>query len=77
VAHSWLTLRRREGRSTPEELERCDPGEPRELAAAQTNLRVLRYEVAALRAGSTLPAAVRKQARRLARLARRGGRRHR
>jgi SAM-dependent methyltransferase len=77
VAHSWLTLRRGEGRSTPEELERCDPGEPRELAAAQTNLRVLRYEVAALRAGSTLPAAVRKQARRLARLARRGGRRHR
>jgi SAM-dependent methyltransferase len=58
VAHSWIALRKREVEVSEADLERCDPAEPRELAALRTNLRVLRYEMAALRdAGSLRTAA--------------------
>ena len=49
VTHSWITLRKRPVEPTVAELEHCEPGEPRELAALETSLRVLRYEMAALR----------------------------
>lgn len=63
VTHSWLTLRKRPGRFTAADLERRDLGEPRELAALETNLRVLRYEMTALRADATLGAVLRAEAR--------------
>lgn len=48
AAHSYIALRKRSGHFTREALERIDPNEPRELLALQTNLRVQRYELAAL-----------------------------
>lgn len=51
VTHSYIALRRRPGTFTPEELERCDPGEPRELAGLQTSLRLLRAEADGLLSG--------------------------
>ena len=54
VAHSHIVLRKRPGRFTVEELEYADPGQPRELAALRTSLRVQRYEIAALTARTPL-----------------------
>jgi SAM-dependent methyltransferase len=69
VAHSWLTLSKRQVTITPAELEARDPGERRELAALETNIRVLRYEIAALlqvgRSRSRARSTVRALARRL------------
>jgi SAM-dependent methyltransferase len=45
VTHSYIAMRKRAGQFTREELERCDPAEPRELAALQTNVRLLRAEI--------------------------------
>jgi hypothetical protein len=56
IAHSYITLRKRPVAVTRAELEWRDPSEPQELAALDTNLRVLRYEMAALRSYSTLRA---------------------
>jgi hypothetical protein len=39
------------------ELERCDPAEPRELAALQTNVRLLRQELDEAVAGEALTVA--------------------
>lgn len=66
VAHSYITLRKRPVAVTPAELEWRDPAEPRELAALDTNLRVLRREMAALRTYSTLRALAASRARELA-----------
>lgn len=66
VAHSYITLRKRPVAVTPAELEWRDPAEPRELAALDTNLRVLRREMAALRTYSTLRALASRRARELA-----------
>lgn len=66
VAHSYITLRKRPVAVTPAELEWRDPAEPRELAALDTNLRVLRREMAALRTYSTLRALASSRARELA-----------
>ena len=43
--HSHLVARRRAQPATSEALERIDPGEPRELAALQTNERLLLREL--------------------------------
>jgi hypothetical protein len=48
VTHSYIALRKRPVSLTADELERCDPGESRELAALQTNVRLLRTEIDAL-----------------------------
>lgn len=48
VTHSYIALRKRPGAITAGQLERCDPAEPRELAGLQTNVRLLRGEIAAL-----------------------------
>jgi SAM-dependent methyltransferase len=48
VTHSYIAMRKRPGTFTSGQLERCDPGEPRELAGAQTNVRLLRGEIAGL-----------------------------
>ena len=48
VAHSYIALRKRSGHFTREALERIDPDEPREVLALETNVRVQRYELAAL-----------------------------
>ena len=45
VTHSYIALTRREQRPTREELEYCSPSEPRELAALQTEVRLLRLEL--------------------------------
>jgi SAM-dependent methyltransferase len=66
IAHSYITLRKRPVAVTRAELEWRDPAEPRELAALDTNLRVLRYEMAAQRSYSTLRALVSSRARELA-----------
>lgn len=66
VAHSYITLRKRPVAVTPAELEWRDPAAPRELAALDTNLRVLRREMAALRTYSTLRALASRRARELA-----------
>ena len=66
IAHSYITLRKRPVTVTRAGLEWRDPSEPRELAALDTNLRVLRYEMAALRSYSTLRALLSSRARELA-----------
>jgi hypothetical protein len=38
-------MRKRPAAVAQQELERCDPTEPRELAALQTNIRLLRAEI--------------------------------
>ena len=63
AAHSHIVLRKREGRFTAEQLQHIDPREDRELAALQTNLRVQRYEIAALTADISLSAMARSRAR--------------
>ena len=63
AAHSHIVLRKREGRFTAEQLQHIDPREHRELAALQTNLRVQRYEIAALTADISLSAMARSRAR--------------
>jgi SAM-dependent methyltransferase len=42
--HSWALLRKRPIELTPEDLERPEPGEPRELAAIRHNLRQVQAE---------------------------------
>jgi SAM-dependent methyltransferase len=54
ITHSYIILRKRPVYVTQAELEWRDPSEPREMAALDTNLRVLRLEMAALRSDSTL-----------------------
>jgi SAM-dependent methyltransferase len=54
ITHSYITQRKRPGTVTKQELEQCDPGEPRELAALQTNVRLLRGEIDALVADRSL-----------------------
>jgi SAM-dependent methyltransferase len=51
VTHSYIALRRRPGTFTREELERCDPAEPREIVGLQTSLRLLRVETDGLLSG--------------------------
>jgi SAM-dependent methyltransferase len=48
VTHSYVALTRRDVALTRDELERCRPSEPRELAALQTEVRLLRQELAAI-----------------------------
>jgi SAM-dependent methyltransferase len=48
VTHSYIALTRRNVAITKDELERCDPSEPRELAALQTSLRLMRQELDAV-----------------------------
>jgi SAM-dependent methyltransferase len=55
ISHSYITLRKRPVSVTCAELEWRDPEEPRELAALDTNLRVLRYEMDALRSATANP----------------------
>jgi SAM-dependent methyltransferase len=45
TTHSYIVLRKRPGSFTREELEHTDPDDPRELAALQTNVRILRAEI--------------------------------
>jgi SAM-dependent methyltransferase len=62
ITHSYIALRKRAGAVPREQLERCDPGEPRELAGLQTNVRLLRREIDELiaeRDSPDLPAALR------------------
>lgn len=47
--HGLVLLRRRPGTVTPAELERVDPGEPRELEALRHQVRLLQLESAGLR----------------------------
>jgi SAM-dependent methyltransferase len=63
VAHSHIVLRRKPGRFSVEDLEYSDPGDPRELAALKTTLRVQRYEIAVLAAKAPLVALARDRAR--------------
>jgi SAM-dependent methyltransferase len=46
--HSWALLRKRQVELTPEDLERPEPDEPRELEAARHNIRQLQAEAAGL-----------------------------
>ena len=48
VTHSYIALTKRDVAITKDELERCDASEPRELAALQTNVRLLRQELDAV-----------------------------
>ena len=50
VTHSYIALTRRDVAITKDELERCDASEPRELAALQTSVRLLRQELDAVAA---------------------------
>ncbi len=50
ITHSYIALRRREVEVSRRELERIDPGERREVAGLQTNLRLTRAELAELSA---------------------------
>jgi SAM-dependent methyltransferase len=62
ITHSYIALHKRAGAVTSEHLQCCDPGEPRELAALQTNVRLLRQEMDGLiaeRARPDLPLALR------------------
>ena len=69
ITHSYVVLRWREVEITRRELERIDPGEHRELAALQTNLRLTRAELAELSARLTeRPGHVRAQLSRVKRL---------
>jgi SAM-dependent methyltransferase len=45
LGQSVLVMRKRGGRFSESDLERIEPGEPRELAAARQNVASLRYEV--------------------------------
>jgi hypothetical protein len=45
VTHSYLALTKRDVAITKDELVRCEPSEPRELAALETNVRLLRQEL--------------------------------
>jgi SAM-dependent methyltransferase len=54
ITHSYIALTKRDARITNAELEQCDPAEPRELAALQTNLRLLRQELDAAIASEPL-----------------------
>lgn len=45
VTHSYIALTRRDAQVSKAELEQCDPAEPREIAALQTNVRLLRQEL--------------------------------
>jgi len=44
VTHSYIAIRKSSARPSEEDLERCDPAEPCELAGMQTNFRLLRGE---------------------------------
>jgi hypothetical protein len=46
ITHGYVVLRRRDVDISAAELERIDPAEPRELAALQTEIRLLRDELA-------------------------------
>jgi SAM-dependent methyltransferase len=48
VTHSYIALTKRDVAITKDDLERCDASEPRELAALQTNVRLLRQELDAV-----------------------------
>ena len=48
VTHSYIALTKRDVAITKDQLERCDPSEPRELAGLQTNVRLLRQELDAV-----------------------------
>ena len=48
ITHSYIAMRKRPVELTREDLQRADSAEPRELAALQTNFRLLRGEVDAL-----------------------------
>jgi hypothetical protein len=63
VAHSHIVLRRKPGSFSVEDLEYSDPGDPRELAALKTTLRVQRYEIAVLAAKTPLLALARDRTR--------------
>jgi SAM-dependent methyltransferase len=54
VTHSYIALTKRDARITKADLEHCDPAEPRELAALQTNVRLLRQELDAAIASEPL-----------------------
>jgi SAM-dependent methyltransferase len=45
ITHSYIALRKRQATPTQQELEWCNPSEPRELAALQTSVRLLRREI--------------------------------
>jgi SAM-dependent methyltransferase len=55
VTHSYITLRKRATWLSTQELERCRPEEPRELAALATNLRLMRRQTDELLAGELTP----------------------
>jgi SAM-dependent methyltransferase len=61
ITHSYITLRKRPGTFTPADLEWRDPAEPRELAALDTQVRLLRREsedlAAAVQGPGLVPAA--------------------
>jgi hypothetical protein len=48
ITHSYISARKHPGACTREDLERCDPAEPREVAGLQTRERLLRAEIAEL-----------------------------
>jgi hypothetical protein len=51
VTHSYIALTKRDVAITKDQLERQGAAEPRELAALQTNVRLLRQELEAVAAG--------------------------
>jgi SAM-dependent methyltransferase len=65
VTHSYIALTKRDVEITKRELERIDPAEPRELAALQTNVRLLRQELESAVQGQplTLSSALREAVR--------------
>jgi SAM-dependent methyltransferase len=56
ITHGYIALRRREVVISPAELERIDRAEPRELAALQTEVRLLRDELTAMAETATAAA---------------------
>ena len=56
VTHSYVALTRRDVTLTRAELEHCRGAEPRELAALQTEVRLLRQELGAVAAQADAPA---------------------
>jgi SAM-dependent methyltransferase len=73
ITHSYIALTRRDGPPVArEELERCDPTDPRELAGLQTNVRLLREELDVLAARPLAPATPREAVRQAVLLSRLG-----
>jgi SAM-dependent methyltransferase len=67
ITHSYAVLSRGPGGLvTPADLERIDPGEPREIAGLQTSLRLARREQAQLARDFSAAKAARRWGRRLA-----------